>query len=245
MFSTMKHYAIELALSPSVGRGLQKVTRGHIRSRGARYNVADWEPRLAAAIAFGLYERPEVLFSRKYLATSMRVLELGGSRGVVSSSILQLLPPAARLVSVEANPRLIEELQRNLTRNANGHAVEVRHLAVGEGDKLLLDTSRGSLASSLSSVKGVEVPMTTLEGLVDDLKWEDFSLISDIEGAEVGFVLGDDPGLLRCRKLVLEMHCTTWQGQDVTPGDLIAELTGRHEFRLMARHNNVGAFVRV
>lgn len=72
----------------------------------------------------------------------------------------------------------------------------------------------------------------------------DYSLISDIEGAEVGFVLGSDDGLSGCSRLGLEMHQTRWQDRTVTPGDLIAELTGRHGFRMVERHRDVGMFLR-
>ena len=244
MLHSMKKRFVKVVCSDPVGRVLVAATRGRARSRGASFDVTDWEPHLAAVLMFRLYERAEVRFALKYFSNSERVLELGGNRGAVSSMLLQRLPSTARLVSLEANPDLVPDLKRNLARNSRGRLVEGRHVALSDGSLVLFDGSRGSLGSSMSATTGTEVPTATLAEVVDSLEWDEFSLLSDVEGAETSFILGDGTGLERCQRMVIELHRTTYQEKPVTVTELIECLTGRHGFILLERHRNVCVFGR-
>jgi FkbM family methyltransferase len=236
---SLKTRFVKAVCHPRIGRALVGATGGRARCRGARFDVTTWEPHLAAALMYRLYERAEARFAVKYLAGSTRVLELGGNRGVVSSVLLQKLPADAQLVSVEANPGLVPDLQRNLARNSGGRRVQGRHLALSDGSLVLFDASRGALGSALSATAGEPVPTTTLPQLLDELGWDDFALLSDVEGAEASFVQGDGAGLERCRRMVIELHDTSYQDRPVTVGDMIDSLTQRHGFRLVERHRDV------
>ena len=239
-----KSTIVKVLCSEPVGKAIQATTGGHVRNRGARFDVSEWEPHLASAVAFGLYERSEARFALRYLAHSERVLELGGSRGVVSSILLQALPSSAQLVSVEANPSLVPELKRNLARNSGGRTAQARHFAVSDGGMVLFDSSKGSLGSSLSMTSGDPVPITTLGDLVASLDWADFSLLSDIEGAEATFILGDGTGLERCKRMVIELHKTSFAGKAVSVQDLLTALTDKHDFIEVDRHKDVSVLVR-
>jgi FkbM family methyltransferase len=244
MQRSLKTRFVKVVCSDRVGTALVRVTHGRARCRGASFEVSGWEPHLAAALMFRLYERAEARFALKYLGDSERVLELGGNRGVVSSILLQRLPDSAELVSVEANPGLVPDLQRNLARNSGGRRVQGRHLALSDGSLVLFDASRGALGSAMSATSGTEVPTTTLDGLVDSLGWDDFALLSDVEGAEASFIEGDGAGLKRCSRMVIELHRTTYRDEPVTIQQLINSLTGRHGFTLLERHRDVCVLVR-
>ncbi len=215
-----------------------------MRSRGARFDVKDWEPHLASAVAFRLYERSEARSALRYLANSERVLELGGSRGVVSSVLLQALPADAELVSVEANPNLLAELRKNLARNSGGRRAQARHFAISDGSMVLFDSSKGSLGSALSMTSGDPVPTTTLDELRASLGWNEFTLLSDIEGAETTFILGDAAGLKHCSRMVIELHKSSFEGRPTSVSDLLTALTERHGFIEVDRHKDVAVLVR-
>jgi FkbM family methyltransferase len=243
MLQAAKDAIVHTLCTERVGTAVQRVTHGHVRSRRAVFDVSGWEPHLAAAVAFRLYERAEARFALKYLAGSERVLELGGSRGVVSSMLMQRLPEQAELVSVEGNPRLVRDLTSNLAGNAHGRKATGRHLAVSDGSMVRFE-SRGSLGSSLSTSSGEPVPTTTLQDLVESLGWDDFAMLSDIEGAEAMFIMGEDRGLERCDRLVIELHDTRLGDDAVSVSDMLEALVRRHGFTPVDRHRNVVVLVR-
>ena len=89
----------------------------HRRRQSGRY------PLGGSLIFWGFYESAELRLIRKHLPATLDVVELGGSLGVVAAHIGQRLEPGRQLISVEANPALIEALRTNITRSASG-AVE-------------------------------------------------------------------------------------------------------------------------
>lgn len=70
--------------------------------------------------------------------------------------------------------------------------------------------------------RSIHVDGMTLEQIADGM--ESFGLISDIEGAEVHFALGNSPALAKCRLLIIELHRTTVAGCIWTQDDLAASI---------------------
>ena len=66
-----------------------------------------------------------------------------------------------------------------------------------------------------------------------------FSLVSDIEGAEVGIVLDDSSALQRCVTLIIEVHDAFYRGSPVTAETTVQRLQAELGFRLIARCGRV------
>jgi hypothetical protein len=102
------------------------------------------------------------------------------------------------------------------------------------------------VSSHLSSEKGgagreVDVPSMTLQGVLDaEGVTGPFALISDIEGAERFFILGDGAALAGCTRAVLELHDT----DDASVEELLDALTERHGFAVLERRGVVVALAK-
>ncbi len=260
----LKAAATALLTRPWVGRAAAALLRDRIPWRGSVVLTDDEsvEPRTKAMLLFRIYESAEARFVARYLSPDRDVLELGSSLGAVGGLILRKLAPQRRLVAVEANPRLLPLLRRNLARNASGRAFEIEHAAVhhpaGDGPagsvELLLASS--SLCSRVEPGRapGVRapdpageralVPAARLHDLVARHRLARYTLVSDIEGAEAGLLLREDAALRACDQLIIELHQTEHEGAAYSPDDLAALLTGRHGFRLRDRYGNVAVFER-
>jgi FkbM family methyltransferase len=261
----LKATAAALLTQPWVGRAAAALLRDRIPWRGSVVltDDASVEPRTKAMLLFRIYESAEARFVARYLSPDRDVLELGSSLGAVSGLILRKLAPQRRLVAVEANPRLLPLLRRNLARNASGRAFEIEHAAVhhpaGDAppDEVELLLSSSSLCSRVGDAaqpgeraqvpepgQRARVPAVRLRELVARHRLARYSLVSDIEGAEAGILLREDLALRSCDQLIIELHQTEHEGVAYAPDDLAALLTERHVFRLRDRYGNVAVFER-
>ncbi len=234
---------------PLVGRALAAYCRDRIRSGDLSIRTIhpSISPRTKAQIFWGIYESAEIRFVQRHLRSGLDVLEVGSSLGVVSSHACSRLAAAARMVCVEANPELIATIEENLTTNCSGRAFSVLNRALdyensGGSTRLRLsgDTSESQLGRlsrsadrAASVAREVEVPSTTIADLVRETGLRDYALISDVEGAEAGFVFADRTELDGCRQIIIELHDTEHAGRRLTWQDLRAELVGRFGFRVV------------
>jgi FkbM family methyltransferase len=245
----LKRLVAAVLCSPWMGRRLRRVLGGEVRSRGCMLDLSDpvVEPSKFAAIFWGLYERWERRFATQWLPTDVPVVELGSSLGVVSAAICHRLAPGVKLVCLEANTRLLGVLRRNLDLNGRSDAALV-HAAidyenlglntvpfVGTGDTLVACVARDGA--------GEEISRTTLRAVLATHGIGDFSLVSDIEGAEAGLIAEERDTLQRCRCAVLELHNTTYRGRELAVPQLVAALE-EMGLRLVAEHFPVYAFRR-
>jgi len=80
-----------------------------------------------------VYEKPEIEGIRKYVKLKDNVLDLGGSLGVTSCVAAKHIKGNGTLVSVEANPRLIESIKYN--RDLNGLDFYIFHGAASYNNR--------------------------------------------------------------------------------------------------------------
>ena len=240
-----------------VGRAAAAALRDRIPWRGCVIRTDDpaVEPGTKAMLLFRIYESAEARFVTRYLSAGRDVLELGSSVGAMGSLILRKLEPDRRLVAVEANPRLLPLLRRNLAHHADGRSFAVEHAAVchppGDGPagevELLLGaslTSRLPVGSEAAQGERAVVPAARLRDLVARHRLSRYSLVCDIEGAEAGLVLREHEALLACEQAVVELHASEHEGVRYSPDELCALFTARHGFRLRDRYGNVAVFER-
>lgn len=231
---------------PLTGRAIAAIGDDRVRSGG--HTIRTDNPAIAARtkaqIFWGIYESAEIRFVHRHLRPDRDVLEIGSSLGVVSTHALGRLYPDSNIVCVEANPSLIPTIEANLTLNFPNRRVRVLNRALDyesrSGSTTLrtsTDTSAsrlGRLESSSPQVAGdVEVPSATIASIVAECGLREYSLISDIEGAEVGFIRADRRELEGCRSIIIELHDTEHAGRRFRWQDLLAELVERFGFRVV------------
>jgi FkbM family methyltransferase len=233
---------------PSIGRAVSVVFRNQIPVDGIRFDtsVAAVDDRSKASLFWGFYEKAERGFIKSLLLPDFDAVELGGSLGVVTSTIARRLERGRRVVTVEANPRMIPALRENVDRHRGATPVTIVHGAIsydGRGDTVAIDIGDRSVAGRVAgdgaAGSTVAVPRLTLAGLLEEHRIGEFTLVCDIEGAEIGLFLEDAPSLERCRQIVIELHEGTHSGRGFSLAEaerLVLSLPG---FRLIARHGPV------
>jgi FkbM family methyltransferase len=196
------------------GWTIKQTHRGNIPIGGLSINVtrAPISAKIVYQLSTNAYERPEREAIRRYLNPNLTTVELGASIGVVTCVLRHTLSPGARLISVEANPRLMEQVNYNLYRNGLNSKVIVINYAIAYNTRVahlqLSDqTTSGRIANSTSNQQDlVIVPAITLTDLLEKYEVEDYTLVSDIEGGEYDFLLRDAAALERCKQIIIELH---------------------------------------
>ncbi len=205
-------------------------------------------PRNVAMIFWGIYESTEMRFVQRYLRPDLDVVEIGSSLGAVACRIARRQEAGRRLVCVEANPDLLPALRRNVHVHSP-QPVEVVNRAIGyDGPIARLhrgpDNTSGRALPSSADAEGENVPASTLSELLEDHGIGEYALVSDIEGAEAGFIERDPTALSRCQQMVIELHDAESARGPLTVDDLAALLVERHGFVLRDRHGPVCVFER-
>ncbi|GGG76613.1 hypothetical protein GCM10011415_26740 [Salipiger pallidus] len=183
----------------------------YISSRGLRIpkHPQITTGRIRGALRTGTYERKECDAVSRVVHEGDVVLELGGGIGYVSS-LLSVNRKVARVVSYEANPRLLPYIAS--VHEANGVTnVEMRNalLTAQGGDPVDFHLRSNFLASSMhrgsdpdSIIETVPVPRHRLDDVLTELCPD--VLVCDIEGFEAELLPAGDWSCLRCA--VIELH---------------------------------------
>lgn len=205
------------------------------------------QPKISAMLFWNMYESAEYRLLKKYLPQDVNVLECGASLGFMSTHISRKVNSSTSIVSIEANEKMIPNIKQTLISNGCKN-VTVRHSAIDYWNtgEVQFNISTDSLGSRVgeASTNAALVKALTLSELLDDLKWERFSLVSDIEGAELGFLLNDQRALTRCEMLIIELHQVSHSGLQFAINDLIELIKGKHGFELLEQDGAVAAFRR-
>lgn len=215
--------------------------------RGTRIRPASRFSIEGPLLLSGKYERAEIDFVHRYLPRDRQVVELGASIGGTSCQIAARLAPGVRMTCVEGNPELIPVLEENLRRNHPGRPVEVVNAmiggALGTGTMRL---ERSTLTSSAGGEgRSVTVPSLRLDDVVARIGGGPYSLVSDIEGAEVLFLSPRSVALDRCSCIVMEGHSTSLGGTSRNLEEVLAlpEVGGR--WRMADRYGAVAVYLPV
>jgi FkbM family methyltransferase len=239
----------EVLCSPAAGSAIGRLFGDRIPLGRMRFDTgaACISPRTKAQILWGIYESAEIRFVERFLEPSRDVLEIGSSLGVVGCFVARRLADSARLSCVEANPALIPIIEGNLRSNHPGREVRVLNLAVVGADAPPMielqigDTTAASrmVCDGSDRAGTVRVPGISLDGLHERVGYDRFTLVSDVEGAEAGWILGDCACLQRCDQIIIELHDASFAGRSVTHEELLDALTGRHGFTVTASYGPV------
>jgi len=219
-----------------------------IRWKGFRFQLprAGVSNTNKAAIFWGFYESAEIRFIQKYLRGNLDVVEMGGSLGIVSAHIVSKLNPGRKIVTVEANPFLIDNINANLKKFAKeGTGYKTINCAIQYSvSEIALNISADNTESSVERIEykkpgAVMVQAITLSTIIKKENLYDFSLVCDIEGSEIGIILLDKESLRQCKELFIELHDTEYEGKGYTPNEILNKLVTEHRFKLIDRHGPV------
>lgn len=237
-----KRLVAQILCRPAVGRLVAFATGNRFRSRGVLVDTSSSLvlPEVKASLFWGFYESAEIRFVQRHLPVDLDVVELGASLGVVSSHIARRLGPGRRLICVEPNAALRPLAERNVSLNAKGIALtQVTGAVAYDAPTVRFAVARRNIDSQIADdLDGVEVPAVQLGRLLAEQGVGDFTLVSDIEGAEAAVLAEDGPALARCRLIIAELHATAHAGCDVSVVALVARL---HQlgFIVLDRHGPV------
>ncbi|PSL17579.1 FkbM family methyltransferase [Shimia abyssi] len=157
----------------------------------------------------GWYEVEERKALEAHLRSGDRVLELGGGAGFLAAFSAQFVG-ASQVTTVEANPKMLAVLQKNLADN-DCSLVNVRH-GVVLGKTTEKETSfhvpeafwaaSQDTSAMDSSWLSVSVPTLSFDALLGEE--QPTVLVVDVEGSEASYFFLDLPECLRL--IVIELH---------------------------------------
>ncbi len=246
----IKQLLYRMLCHDSIGKIIRAKYNNRIPSRGCQIDVRDsaiLSPTVAK-IYWNIYERAEANFVNKYLPSSLDVIELGSSIGVVSSCIgKQLDHDGVRLICVEANPQLIHVLERNLKINANSVEHYVINAAIdysGKNEVSLEIGERTTDSKVTDSHFGSIVPALTLAQLCNQFDVKEFCLVADIEGKEWELLYSETELMRKCQMIIMEIHSEFLNGTQLPSEMLANDIVGKLGYTVIDRRGDVFVFSR-
>lgn len=180
------------------------------------------------------YERAEADLATKYIRPEHRVLEIGAGVGFLACHNRRNLGVRDYAI-VEANPRLIDLIAKNLELNGAAD-VPLINAAVAPADGTISFTLSDEFwASSTAHDDGemIEVEAQTIASLRNRLSFSPDTLIIDIEGGEIGLPVEHFEGFSR---IVMETHP---QIVGATPNEAMLDRFAKAGFVLRDENDNV------
>lgn len=222
--TTLKQRVANYICNPFLGKVVRKIYGSELRRRNLKIDIASNEIRdkVVMMLFWNLYEKSEIILARKYITGKYPVVELGGSIGVVSS-ILGSQLGSQRLITVESDPNLTPLIEKNLQLNGVKN-FQVIHGAISNEQHVYFTPGKLNTGGNIShrqSPETLEVPSLSLGDLIRNNSLEEFTLVSDIKGAESSFILERPDDLKKCKDMIIELHrCRGQNGSFYKVSDL-------------------------
>jgi len=201
-------------------------------------------PLTKSLIYYGIYEMDEIKFVKKYLVESEDVVELGSSIGV-TGSIISSIQTTGKYISVEANPALINANRNNIALNRKTDYVLLNNAVDYSNKSISFSNGESSLSGRVdrngSNASNVSVETITLNEICDTYNLDNFTLVSDIEGAEITILLNDKSALNKCGKMIIELHDTEYNGKIYLIQDMVS-LIINYNFNVLDQSGSVFVF---
>ena len=237
MLIKIKRLLASAITNPLIGEAIAMAYRNRIPSHGLTINTQGIIPRNVAMLYWGLYEKAEIQFIKRYLRSDLDVIELGASIGIVSAHICRKLQ-GRRLICVEPNRSLLETIHANITTNAPGAQFTIvpKALYYGDNCRFVFD-SDNTTSRTGEGVGAVAVETITLSEVINTYRIKEYTLVSDCEGSEAEFLVKDSHALRNCKHIIIELHDTP--DYSVEEMNRLIKSLG---FNLVASHGAVSVF---
>lgn len=217
------------------------------------FSIKDLPQAMQSAIWFGFHERSEARAIRKFLPSNLPVVELGACSGFTTAQVLSKTNNV--VISVEANPVMSARLAA-WQKELNISRLSVVQAAINyEGPTLRLLLDPGLLGSRLVKLgEGqaqtdrieIECPSITLGELLADGRIEQYTLVSDIEGAEAQLLNLETPKVIGgCEHIQIELHDCEWGGKQYFRGDLVKLIKSKWKMDLVFTDGRTWVFDRI
>ena len=169
-----------------------------VQARWGSKIIVDTTDRLLAPwlLADGLWESHITGWMHDFLEPGSVMVDVGANIGYFTLLAARRVGPTGRVVSVEAHPRLVQILRRNVAVNGHMETTTVHHMAAWSGpDRLQMylrthcagNSSMGTfgdITDLADTEEMVEVEAKDLDSVLGDLERIDLIKV-DIEGSEV------------------------------------------------------------
>jgi FkbM family methyltransferase len=201
---------------------------------------------IKSLLFWGLYENSERKTISKYIKKDLAVIELGASIGMTTITICNMVNKNVPVISVEANPLLIPNLEKTKDINRIANLVLI-HGAIDYSNEseipFIIDNR------NLGSRKGDDgslmmVPALKLSEILTRHKIGPYVLVSDIEGAEAELILSEYESFIfeNCRQIIIELHDTSCNGEQYTKLDLVKLITDRFAMNMVSNKGQTWVF---
>lgn len=243
--AAIKFIAVKTIFSNNVGKmitllsgDVYKIKLATGRAVNIYVDKLDTECPTIARLFFNSYERHERKLLKKYFIGSELIIELGSSLGVVTCELAEKCG-GSKIIAIEANTKLISNLQKTVNFNFPESRVKIincyvtddcyAYSYIPESDSLQGRTVVKPVHNELE----IRISPGDLLNLVNSYGCSKYSLVSDIEGAEY-FLIFTNNGLLdRCQEISIELHDFIFDNKVVTIAQMRDELI-RKGFRLIS-----------
>ncbi len=205
---------------------------------GTRAEVTLGNDNSLCLFVAGTFEPNEFAFLAGVLRAGMTFVDVGANEGYFTLFGARRVGRGGRVLSVEPSSRERAQLESNVRRNRLANVTVVPHaLADAPGTARLQIANKlhgghntfGAFAyDDASAVAVEEVPLETLDALVERLKVERVDVIKiDVEGAELKVLNGGRHVLATFRPvLLIEANDAALRGQDASAAALVDLLRG-------------------
>jgi FkbM family methyltransferase len=160
------------------------------------------------ALLDGSYETLERAAVRKYLQPNSNVVEFGACVGVVSCITNRMLINPKAHVVVEMNPLAIPHLESNRQKNQCFFRIVNSALAYDTPEIRLRAHVEfwGNFLNQGGNKPEVTVPTTQLQRILEEEKFEEYTLICDIEGQEYELLTHELDAVRKAELIIMEVH---------------------------------------
>lgn len=192
---------------------------------------ADLDLGTQSIIADGSYEAAECSLIDRFLIAELPVIELGGCLGLVSGFVASRLAEGTQQIIVEANPTLQRACLHNGTLAGSRTDTTIVAKAVAySGAQVSFDVKDNVHVSKLSTDNASDaavVEAITLHDLVQMIDAQfGYTLICDIEGAEIDILEKDPDALKACQLVIMELHPDVYEIAGYTVDGVIDMVRG-------------------
>jgi FkbM family methyltransferase len=182
--------------------------------------------RMVGQLFWRIYERAELDQIAHFLPRDADVLEVGGSSGITTLLIASLLSKERTIISVEADPELSALALENCGLNGYSDRATFISAAVDyEHEHVIFRRDAqsvvGKIENSGLSGNSITVPTVTLSHLANQYNLRDYTLVMDIEGAELEVLRHGD--LRGAKRILAELHEIRTAERNLSVPELVHE----------------------
>jgi FkbM family methyltransferase len=193
---------------------------------------------------FGSYEPELRAIMRAVLPVGGTAIDAGANVGWHTLLMARLVGPSGRVLAVEANPSICEQLARNVGINRLTH-IDVIACALAESDRTLafsavsaddpVSASGHVLSDATGETPSIQIAARRLDAIVSETPIQRLDLIKiDVEGFEWAALRGAEQTIAKFRPHILFEFDAGYAGRGGGNATVISEFFGRHNYRLFS-----------